>query len=189
MPYTLNTPQIGAVGATDIDLVAPGLAPPAGGSGRWPQMGAVCTGWDAAIGGGEFMYVRFAGAVTVGQWVSLTFSLTSGILSVSATPWTGTANTGTTLGVAIVAGATGQYGWVQVGGVAVANTTGSPVAGNAVYYGAATGVARPTANAGAQVLNATYASAPSVAVTGYGTLSATQALVMLNRPFAQGAIT
>ena len=65
------------------------------------------------------------------------------------------------------------------------------MAGNPVYWQAA-GVVSPTPVVSKQMVNAQFATAVSQTV-GQGTtavvLSATQAVVYLNRPFAQGAIT
>ena len=121
------------------------------------------------------------------------------------TAWAGTANTGKSLAVALVALAVGQFGWFQVEGVAVATVQGTPAAGNPVYWQAA-GVVSPTLVASKQMLNAAFGTAVSAVIgsgassliayspstnpgQSAGTLSATQALVVMNRPFAQGQIT
>lgn len=195
MAYIASTPRIGIVDITSVVAVGgigqPGIATLPSVTTE-PQFGEIATGYDPVLGGGEFMFVKAAAGITVGDVVELAFTLSSGVFTVSATGWTGTTLTGKPLGVAMATLTSGQSGWVQVQGTAVAKTTGSPVAGNPVYYGAATATVRPTANVSAQMLNAVYASAPSV-VYGTGssavTLSATQALVFLDRPFAQGAIT
>jgi len=131
------------------------------------------------------------GAVQPAQVCALSFSLSGGAIVAAAAPYAGTANTGNAIGVSLVGLTAGQFGWIQVQGVAVVQTAGAPASGGAVYAGA-TGAVTPTAAAGKQVIGAVYASAVSQ-VIGSGsaavTLSATQALVYLNRPSMQTQIT
>lgn len=196
MAYTASTPRLGIVDLTNVVAVAPAIGQPGVATlpsvTTEPQFGEIVTGWDANLGAGEFMFVKAAAGITAGDVVELAFTLVSGVMTVTATGWTGTTITGKPLAVALVTLTTGQSGWVQVQGNAITKTTGSPVSGNPVYYGAATATVRPTANAGAQMLNAVYSTAPSV-VIGQGssavTLTSTQAVVFLDRPFSQGAIT
>lgn len=196
MTYTASTPRLGIVDLTNVVSVAPAIGQP--GIASLPsvttevQFGEIATGWDTVLGGGEFMFVKAAANISVTDVVELAFTLVAGVFTVTATGWTGTTLTGKPLGVSMVTLTTGQSGWVQIQGTAITKTAGTPAAGNPVYYGAATATVRPTANVSAQVLNAVYASAVSVTI-GTGTsavvLTAAQALVFLNRPFSQGAIT
>jgi hypothetical protein len=121
------------------------------------------------LGGGEFMFVQFAGTVTAGAVCELTVtSVSSGTrIDVSAQAWAGTANTGKPLGVALAAATSGTWGWVQIGGIAVVNTSGS-VAANAQLYWQASGVISSTVVASKAVLNALAASANN-ATYGSGT--------------------
>ena len=75
-----------------------------------------------------------------------------------------------------------QYGWYQIAGSAVAATNGTLVAGPGPVFLAAAGQVSSTAVAGKQVLNARNDTAT-------GTPAANQAVVQINRPFAQGQIT
>jgi hypothetical protein len=130
------------------------------------------------------------GALFPGVLVSFSSALTSGVNVVSAGIAPSTAGTGTPLGVAISGLLVNQWGWFQIGGVAIVNTAGAPAIGNPVGLGTA-GAVTPTLAAGKQVINATYASAVS-AVIGSGTsaqtLTGTQALVMINNPCVQTQI-
>ena len=188
MAYSFQSNVIGDPNIVDTTLVAPGIA----NLPQYvlePQVGEIRQGWDPALGSGEFIYLRYSGTIAANVVVEITPSLAAGIVTLSATAWAGTANTGKSLAVSVVAGTVGQYGWFQVEGNAIVVTAGTPAAGNSVYYGASAGAVRPTANAGAQVIGANYTTAASVAVSGYGTLTSTQAVVMLNRPAVQSAIT
>jgi hypothetical protein len=131
------------------------------------------------------------GALFPGVLVSFTNALSGGVNITSAAVAASTGNTGTTLGVAQTGLLLNQWGWFQTKGMAITNTAGAPAIGNPAYLGTA-GAVTPTAAAGKQVINATYASAVS-AVIGSGTsaqtLLATQALVMLNNPAVQTQIT
>ena len=192
MAFVANNNQIGIV---DLSTVATTIGTP--GIGLLPsvtldaQTGYVVTGWDPALGGGEFVFAKSTGTIAAGTVVSLTTTTSGGVFTTNFTAWAGTANSGAPLGVVVASTVSGQYAWVQVEGNAITTCSGAPVAGNAAYW-QASGVVSPTSVASKQVLNAQFASAPAVTV-GSGSnaivLSATQALVFLNRPVAQGAIT
>ena len=194
MAYICNSSNLGFVDLYLNDTAGPGALQLTGTTkGRFEYPGVVVTGVDPVLGGGEFMFVQFAGTVTAGTVVELTqTSVNSGArYDVSAQAWAGTANTGKPLGVALAAASSGTWGWVQVGGIAVANVSGAPVAGNPTSW-QASGVISPTVVAGKSMLNAQFVSAPSITYgsgTGAVTLSSSQALVLLNRPQAQGPIT
>ena len=131
-----------------------------------------------------------SGAIIPGALVSYSVTTANGAWTISAVPAPSTAGTGTPLSVAYTGLTANQWGWFQVSGLAVANTTGAPAAGGVVGIGTV-GIVTPTLAAGKQVLGATYASAVS-AVVGSGssafTLSPTQALVLLNNPTGQSQI-
>jgi hypothetical protein len=193
MAFTAFDPILGVVNLTDVDTVGPGPLNLVNGSGAGRQSFYFekIRGNDAALGGGEFVYAQAGAALTPGAVVQFTQSLSNGVIVDSAALWTGTANSGDILGVALAALAIGQWGWFQVGGHAVVNCSGAPVAGNPVYW-QANGVVSPTAVAGKQMEGAKFSTAPAITL-GSGstarTLSATQAVVLLNSPTAQGAIT
>lgn len=193
MAYVANNAQIGVVdlsAAYSSTLGAPGIA-------NLPsttfdaQTGYVVTGWDPNLGAGEFIFAKSTGTIAAGTVVELTHTASSGVYTTNFQAWAGTTITGKPLGVAMAATTSGQYCWIQVQGIAITTCQGAPVAGDKTYW-QASGVISPTVVASKQFVNAQFASAPAVTVgsgTSAVTLSATQALVYLNRPFAQGAIT
>lgn len=193
MSFVAFDPLLGAVKLTDIDPTGPGPVNLVNGtgSGRMSFSMELLRGYDAALGGGEFVLAQAGGTLAAGAVCQFTQSLVSGAIVDTATAWAGTANSGDIIGVAVAAMTVGQWGWFQVGGHAIATCQGAPVAGNPVYWQAA-GVVSPTAVAGKQLEGAKFSTAPGVTLgTGSNavTLSATQAVLLLNRPSAQGAIT
>lgn len=135
------------------------------------------------------------GAYTVGigagQVCELAYTLTSGTLVITATPWTGTTVQGKPLGVAVNNMASAQASWFQVEGPAITVCNGTMTSGSPVYW-QANGTVSNTGVASKQMVNATAASAAAVTINSGSSavvLPAFQALVFLNRPFAQGAIT
>lgn len=193
MPFTAYDPLLGVVNLSDVDVVAPGpVNLVAGtGSGRMVAPMESIRGYDPNLGGGEFIYAQAAGTITAGAVCQFNGTLTGGKIVNQATPWTGTANSGDVLGVAVAAMTVNQWGWFQVGGNAITNVSGAPVANNPVYW-QANGVVSPTAVAGKQVEGAKFASAPGITLgTGSSAivLAGTQAVLQLNRPSSQGAIT
>lgn len=147
-----------------------------------------------------FATTAAANATTVGTYVAgigagmvceLSYALTAGTLVISATPWLGTANSGKPLGIAVSNLFPLQAGWLQVEGAAVAVVNGTITVGNPVYW-QANGTLSNAAVAGKQAVAATAASLIS-SVIGQGatavTLPAFMAVVFLNRPSAQDAIT
>lgn len=192
MAYTVTSPDLGFVDLSAVDTVGPGPLKLAGSAiayGRFEYPGCEVTGVDTVLGGGTFLFVQFAGSVIVGTVVEMSQTIVSSgaRYDVSAIPWAGAVNTGKPLGVSMCVASSGQWGWVQIQGLAIANVSGAPAAGNPVAW-QASGTVSPTPVASKAVLNAQFASAVSV-VVGAVTLSGTQALLLLNRPFAQGPIT
>jgi hypothetical protein len=189
MTFAAYDSLLGAVDLTLIDTAGPGpLNLVAGtGSGRSNFYNTELRGYDAALGAGTFIYAKFSGTIAAGVVVELTPSLASGVVINSATAWAGTTITGRPLAVSLAAGAAGQWGWFQIQGNAIVTVSGAPAAGNPVFWQAA-GVPSPTVVASKQMVNAQFQTAVSQTV-GTTVLSATQAVIYLNRPFAQGAIT
>ena len=198
MAYQVSSPFAGVQAIAILDTVGPG---PTGSTGIGPTglVGAFDSfytqelqAYDTALGGGTFIYLRYSGTITVGTVCEITPTLVSGVVTNSATAWAGTTITGRPLCVAMATtGALGQWGWFQVQGNAVCTVQGAPAAGNPVFWQAA-GVVSPTIVVSKAMLNAQFATGVSQTI-GAGTtavvLSATQAVVTINRPFAQGAIT
>lgn len=193
MSFIAYDPLLGAVKLTDIDPTGPGpLNLVAGtGSSRMNFSFEILRGYDANLGGGEFVFAQASGTLTAGAVCQFNQSLTNGAIINAAALWAGTANSGDVLGVAMTAMTVGQWGWFQVSGNAIVNCSGAPVAGNPVYWQAA-GVVSPTLVASKQVLGAKFATAPGITLgTGSSAivLSGTQAVVLLDRCSAQSNIT
>jgi hypothetical protein len=193
MSFIAYDPLLGAVKLTDIDPTGPGpLNLVAGtGSSRMNFSFEMLRGYDANLGGGEFVFAQASGTLTAGAVVQFNQSLTNGAIVNAAALWAGTANSGDVLGVAVTAMTANQWGWFQVSGNAIVNCSGAPVAGNPVYWQAA-GVVSPTLVASKQMVGAKFATAPAVTLgTGSSAivLSGTQAVVLLDRCSAQSNIT
>jgi hypothetical protein len=193
MSFIAYDTTMGVVKLTDVDTVGPGpVNLVAGtGAGRMSFSFEIMRGYDAALGGGEFVYAQATGTLAAGDVCQFNQTLVSGAIINGAAKWAGTANSGDVVGVAVAAMTANQWGWFQVSGNAIVTCQGAPVAGNPVYWQAA-GVVSPTAVAGKQLLGAKFATAPAVTLgTGSNAvvLSATQAVLLLDRCTAQPAIT
>lgn len=150
-------------------------------------MGLLVRGLDPSLGGGEFMYVQFSATVAAGDVVSLLPVLAAGSLTIQCVDWAGAVNSGLQLGVALAAQIVNQFGWIQVAGVAVVNTSGVVAVGDRAFWQAA-GVVFSTLTASKQALGMQCMSLNNATVNG-AALGAQKALYMLNNPQAQGSIT
>jgi hypothetical protein len=181
MTFKCSNPRLGVVDISTTTTIAPG-------TGNLPsvvlepQLGEVVTGWDPALGGGEFIYLKGVASTAVGDVVSY-----NGYTG-ATTRWAGTANSGAPLAIAVTANtSSSSYGWYQIGGNAIVNCSGTVASGDIVNF-ASTATVKTAAAAGKQVLNAVAASANGATVGGVA-LASTQAVYTIQRPFAQGAIT
>jgi predicted RecA/RadA family phage recombinase len=154
---------------------------------------------DPSLGEGQFVYALANGTITAGNVVELSaagVSIGGGasvVLALEAVQWAGTANSGKALAVALASLVAGQYGWFQTQGFAFVTCNGTPTAGNPVYWQAA-GVISGTGVASKQMLGAVWALAPGASLGQafqgvVPTLAAGFAIVLINEPEAQGAIT
>lgn len=141
-------------------------------------LGTIVRAYDPSYGEGEFVYLLGVASTIAGSVVTY-----GGIASSKPTYQTAlapsTANLAQPLAVSMSANVASQYGWYQIGGTAVAATNGTLAAGPGPVYLAGSGQVTSTQANGKQVLNAINCSAT-------GTPAANQALVYINRPFAQG---
>lgn len=139
-------------------------------------------------------------ATTVGTYVAgigagavceLAYSLSAGYLTITATPWTGTTVQGKPLYVSLNNMLPGYFGWFQYEGAAITVVNGTITVGNPVFW-QANGTLSNTAVASKQMVAATAASLVSSTI-GQGSaafaLPAYQALVFMNSPSSQDAIT
>lgn len=152
-------------------------------------LGLIVRGLDQALGGGEFMYVLFNGTVNAGDVCQISSALVSAAIQYQAVQWAGTAGLPSNLGVAVAAQVAASFGWLQLQGNAVVNTSGVVAIGQQLSWQANGVVQGSAAVASKQMLGATVTSLNNATVSGYGALGAQKATVLLNRPFAQGAIT
>lgn len=207
MAFVATDPLGGIIDLYNVDTAGPGplaglaAGPTTRGFANYP--GLIVRAYDYNLGAAEFMFGKSLGATAFGSVCEIGVVVTSGRYDETMQPWLGAANTGKPLGVALVTLAAGQFGWFQISGNAVTTVQGAPAVGNPAYW-QANGVISPTLVASKQAIGAVFASAaaavfgtgaqsliayaPTAQVTG-GTLSATQAIVLINRPTAQPQIT
>lgn len=175
MTFQANANQMCAQALTDVK------------STQQLPTGTLFSGGDPGLGYGEFIYVQGNGTVNAGDWVQLTEALASGVITMQASQWGGTANSGKTLGVALSTLTGSLYGWVQLYGNAIANCSGTVAAGDGVFFNA-TAQVKSAAVASKQVLNAQASAANNATING-AAIGAGFAVYFLNYPVAQGAIT
>lgn len=114
--------------------------------------GLIITAIDPYWGPGEFMYVKANGAIRQCGIVVLTPPVAASGYIYNATEVPNTANLGRTLAVALSDMASGEFGWVCVGGVVPVNCNAS-VAADTTFGIAAAGQGGAN-SAGKQILNA-----------------------------------
>lgn len=169
MTYALNEPRIGFSQITDIDA-----------SARVP-LGTITKANDPTYGQGEFIYLKGVASTVVGSVVTYDGAST-GTPTYQTALAPATANLAQPLAVAMAAVLATQFGWYQISGSAVMATNGTLVAGPGPVYLVGSGQVTSSATAGKQMVNARNDTAT-------GTPSAGLAVVQIQRPFAQGAIT
>lgn len=182
MAYTANTTRIGIVDLLEKTTIVPGIANLPS-SVMESQLFEVVTGWDSVLGGGEFIYMKGAASLAAGDVVTY-----GGLTGATTFRWDGTSNTGYPIAVALSNPTATQYGWFQISGNAIVNCGGTVVAGDKAYFNATASV-KTAVVAGKQVLGITASTANGATIAGLGTLPATQAVYLINRPYVQGQIT
>jgi hypothetical protein len=187
MAFVAFDPIVGSVDLTIVDPAGPGLFTIGGAAGRQSAYLTELRGYDPGLGAGTFIYAKAGNTTAVGDWCSLDYSLTSGVITTTAVKWAGTANTGQPLCVAMTVLTTSQWGWFQVQGNCIAASSGTVAKADKVYW-QASGVVSSTAVAGKQVLNAGAATANAVTINGTA-LATGFSVYTINRPFVQGQIT
>lgn len=176
-----STPGVGVVNLTDVTTLAPGV-------GNlpslvyFPQLGTIVTGHDNLLGGGEYIFLKGVASLAVGDVVEY-----NGLTGVT-TRWAGTANTGKPLAVAISAPSATQYGWFQISGNAIATISSTVAAGDSAFF-SATATLKTAPAAGKQVLNCIAALANGGTIATGFTVTSTQAVYSISRPFCQGQIS
>lgn len=130
--------------------------------------------------------------IGAGQTCELAYSLAAGYVTITATPWTGTTITGKPLAIALNNMQPGYYGWFQWEGIAVAVTNGTVTVGGPLSWQANGTLSTAAIVAGKSLVNGSAASL-NTPIVGQGSTAVTygafQALVFIDRPCAQSAIT
>jgi hypothetical protein len=194
MAFIAIDPIMGEVDLAVVDPAGPGVFNPFNGgigSGRSSFYMEELRGYDQNLGAGVFQFAQAGAGITPGAVVEFVPSLVNGRIVMTATPWAGSANSGRKLGVALAAPVAGQWAWFQVDGPAIINVSASPTV-NAPGYWQSAGVLSSSAVAGKQAGGVVFATASGVTIgSGFGAtiLPSTQAIALLCRPEAQGAIT
>lgn len=140
-------------------------------------LGTICRAVDPTYGEGEFIYLLGVAATVVGSMV--TWNATTYQTALSAD----TAGTGASCGFAMSANVASEYGWYQIGGLAVAKKTNvSWEPQKAVYQSATTGRVMDTVASGKQVAGARSANLATVTTT------TSTVVLQINRPHNTGVI-
>ena len=151
-----------------------------GGRKPGPELGDIIRAVDPVYGAGEFIFLLGVASTVVGSLVTWSGGLGAPTFQTALAP--STANLAQPVAVAMSINLAGFYGWYQISGNAVIATNGTLATGPAPVYLAGSGQITSTAAAGKQVVNAQNVSATGTPSTGL-------AVVFIDRPFAQGAIT
>lgn len=168
MAYVISNNRLGLPPITDTSTTA-----------KVP-LGTIVNANDGTYGAGEFIYLLGVASTIAGSVVTYNGN-TTGTPTWQTTLAPSTAGLAQPLAVAMSANVAAQYGWYQIAGNAVCATNGTLAAGPAAVYLAGSGQLTSTQANGKQVANA-------VNVTATGTPAASQAVVEIDRPFAQGQV-
>jgi hypothetical protein len=141
-------------------------------------VGTVARFRNETLGEGEFIYLAGAANVDAGDVCQYEIDYNASVATSTVAPWVGTANLPFSLCVATAATVADTWGWYQIGGSAVVNSSGSITDGDDLFWQAA-GVVSATLVAGKQLMNASAASDNGVPATN-------KVIVTLDRPMAQG---
>jgi hypothetical protein len=147
--------------------------------------GTIIRARDPIYGSGEFIYLLGVASTILGSAVTWggNSSGTPTFQTALASPSGTLANRAAPIAFATSANLAGNWGWYQTSGQVVAATNGTLAAGpGPVFISATAGQVTSAIVAGAQILNA-------INVTATGTPAANQAVISVDRPFAQGQIT
>lgn len=142
-------------------------------------LGTIQTFVDPIQGPGELIYLPGVASCAAGDLVS--YDLLPGGVATTRALAAGLANSGRPVAVALVPVLAGQFGWFQIGGVAIANVAGAGVVGP-VFATSTAGSVSSATTAGAQISGAVISAA-------VGTPAAGKAYVTLDHPRAQTQIT
>jgi hypothetical protein len=151
------------------------------GSASAIPLGTIVRADDPVYGSGEFIYLQGVANTVLGSAVSWSGVSGSNVPTFQTALLANTTLQGVSVAFATAAILANQFGWYQIGGVAVAATTGTFASAGPASIGAA-GQLVGGVVAGKQILGATSLTANNVPGTN-------QVLLSCNRPMAQGPIT
>lgn len=143
-------------------------------------IGSMNNFYDPIYGEGTFIFLPGAASVAAGDVVEYTTGNGAASPAGSVTRWAGTAGSGKPLAVASAATIAATWGWYQVVGLAVINTSGVVAAGDKAFWQATATVSTTQVN-GKQMNGAQ-------AVSANGVPSANKAVYQICWPVAQGQI-
>lgn len=139
-------------------------------------LGTIVRAVDPTYGEGEFIYLLGVASTVVGdvcRWNATTYQTTRATETDGAT--------GVPVGIAMSANVASQYGWYQIGGLAVVKKITVAVSpGVAIYMTSTAGRVTSTLSTGDQVVGARTANLATVVTT------TSTVVVALNRPHIQG---
>ena len=140
-------------------------------------LGTIINGVDDTYGEGEFIYLLGVASTVVGSMV--TYNATTYQTALSPD----TAGIGNAFAFAMSANVASQYGWYQIGGLAVAKKTNTKFTPQvAVYQSATTGRVMSTVASGKQVVGCRSANLATVTTT------TSTVVLQINRPHNTGVI-
>lgn len=141
-------------------------------------LGTIVRAYDPTYGEGEFIYLLGVASTVVGSCVS--YNATTYQTALSAD----TAKLGGPVAFAMSANVAGQYGWYQIGGLAVAKKTAVAFTPQGpVFQSATSGRVMVTSASQKQILGARGANLATV------TSTTSTVVLSINRPHKQGNIT
>ena len=178
LDHTVGFPQIATTTAGAQVNGAGVYLPP---SGTPATAGMIVKGYDPVYGVGEFVYLQGVASTVVGSvvtWAGVNAATAQSFQTALAPATAGLAQP---LAVAMSANLANAWGWYQISGNAVCATNGTLAAGPAAVYLAGSGQLTSTQANGKQVVNA-------INVSATGTPASAQAIVAIDRPFAQGQV-
>lgn len=143
---------------------------------QYHPLGTEVRAKDSTYGAGTFVYLLGAANTVVGSLVLYNATTWQTVLADN------TKYQAAPLAVAMSANVEGQYGWYQIVGAAVVKKTAVKFTAQVpAYLSATAGRVKSTASVGTQILGARSANLATV------TSTTSTVVLMINRPFAQGA--
>lgn len=143
------------------------------------KLGTIVRAVDPIYGEGEFIYLKGVASTVLGDVVA--YVVSDGATNTGTTVrWDGGANSGKPVAIAMSANVASQYGWYQIGGAAVVNTSGTVTALDPANF-AATATVKTAAVTGKMINGMVAGSANGVPATN-------QAVYTIDRPSVQATI-